>query len=320
MKKAAVIIPNYNGLKFLVPCIEALDMQDTDDFVVCVVDNGSNDGSTAFLKGRPDIRSIFFDKNYGFCRAVNEGVKASPEKYVILLNNDTVPEKSFVSALIKAIEGRKKVFSVSSCMLTPDGSNTLDGAGDLYSALGWAFARGKGQDASRFSKECRIFSACGGAAIYRRELFVSLGLLDEIHFAYLEDMDLGFRARIRGYENIYTPGARVVHIGSGTTGSLHNEFKVRISARNNAYLLRKNMPAGMYVLNAPFLALGMLLKKVYFTRKGLGGAYSEGVREGRRLLSQNGNSDKKQKFRMAYLPNYIRIQFELWGSMFKRRS
>lgn len=320
MKKAAVIIPNYNGLKYLAPCIEALDAQDTGDFSVCVVDNGSNDGSVGFLKERPDIKSIFLDKNYGFCKAVNEGVLAAAEPFVILLNNDTVPDKSFVSSLIKAVDGRNRVFSAASCMLTADGTGTLDGAGDLYSALGWAFARGKGKNAANYDKECRIFSACAGAAIYQRELFVSLGLLDEAHFAYLEDMDIGFRARIRGYESIYCPSAKVVHYGSGTTGSMHNEFKVRISARNNAYLLRKNMPSGMYVLNAPFLALGMLIKKLYFTRKGLGGAYSEGVREGRRLLSQKENSAKKQKFKMAYLPNYIRIQLELWANMFKRSS
>ena len=243
MKKAAVIIPNYNGLHFLKPCLNALNAQTDRDFEVCVVDNGSDDGSTEYLeKEYPSVRIIAFSENTGFCRAVNAGVEASETPYVILLNNDTVPDKDFVRELVKGLDENADVFSCASCMLTKQDETILDGAGDLYSALGWAFARGKDKKAADYDKQADIFSACAGAAIYRTDVFKSLGMLDEKHFAYLEDMDLGWRARLHGWRSIYVPSAKVVHLGSGTTGSRHNDFKVKLSARNNIYMIRKNMP------------------------------------------------------------------------------
>ena len=114
--------------------------------------------------------------------------------------------------------------------------NKLDDAGNYYSALGWAYARGKGKDIHSFEKEGRIFASCAGAAIYRKKVFEKIGYFDEEHFAYLEDIDVGYRARIFGYENWYVPAALVYHVGSGTSGSRYNQFKTRYSSRNNIYL------------------------------------------------------------------------------------
>ena len=96
------------------------------------------------------------------------------------------------------------------------------------------------------------------------------GLLDEIHFAYLEDVDLGYRARILGYKNCYEPTARVYHAGSATTGSRYNPFKIAHSSRNNIYLIYKNMPFFQLLLNLPFLAAGFFLKILFFCAKGYG--------------------------------------------------
>ena len=85
-----------------------------------------------------------------------------------------------------------------------------------------------------------------------RNLLTGSEIFDEEHFAYLEDLDIGYRARICGYQNWYAPKAKVYHVGSGTSGSRYNQFKIRYSSRNNIYLIYKNMPFLQIVLNLPF--------------------------------------------------------------------
>ena len=317
-KKTTVIVPNYNGKHFLSPCLDALERQSMADFDIIVVDNGSADGSIEMLKSDYGyVKVIEMGENTGFCKAVNSGVNASDSEYVILLNNDTVPDKCFVEKLVKALDDRPKAFSCSSCMLTLKDPNILDGAGDLYNALGWATARGKGCPAEKYEKPVKIFSACAGAAIYRRELFVELGMLDENHFAYLEDLDIGYRARIRGYENWYIPEAKVLHAGSGTSGSRYNEFKISNSARNNVYIIYKNMPLIQRVINAPFHLMGFGVKAVYFKKKGFGELYKKSLKEGKRLAQSDEGRKRRVIFSWRNLKNYCRIQLELWGNIFR---
>lgn len=312
MIKTTVIIPNYNGKHFLGDCLGALAAQSAGAFDTIVVDNGSTDGSLDYLKEEwPDVKVISLPENTGFCHAVNVGVQAAETPYVLLLNNDTVPEKDFVRELEKAIDKHPDAFSCASCMLTAADPAVLDGAGDLYSALGWAFARGKDEKAALYNKPDYVFSACAGAAIYRREDYIRLGMLDETHFAYLEDMDLGWKARLAGMKNIYIPAARVAHVGSGTTGGRHSAFKVRMSARNNLYILRKNMNAPQLAINAPFIAAGTLVKLAYFKKKGYDKEYLQGLKEGMKLKA------KPSKCRSAR--TRFEIQLELWANMFKRR-
>ena len=165
-------------------------------------------------------------------------------------------------------------------MLQAHSPELLDDAGDFYSALGWAAARGKGKPEAEYSREEKIFSACAGAAIYRRKVLLGLGLFDEEHFAYLEDLDICYRARLHGYENWYLPKARVRHVGSGTSGSRYNLFKVRYSSRNNIYLIWKNMPLFQILLNLPFLLAGFGAKFLFFAGKGFGKEYLAGIRNG----------------------------------------
>ena len=233
--KVTVVIPNYNGLKFMEPCFKALEMQICRDFEILVVDNGSGDGSVEWLKEH-EIPSIFLETNTGFSGAVNVGIRASKTPYVILLNNDTEPDCHYIGEMIKAIERSPKIFSVSSKMIQLYDHSKMDDAGDMYTLMGWAFQRGVGRPSGGYNHVCRVFSACAGAAIYRREVFETIGYFDEMHFAYLEDIDVGYRARIYGYDNIYCPTAVVYHVGSGTSGSRYNSFKVRLAARNNVYL------------------------------------------------------------------------------------
>ena len=283
--KTTIIIPNYNGLSFMEPCFESLKEQTVRDFKVLVVDNGSTDGSVEWLKEHR-VPSIFLKENTGFSGAVNTGIRAADTPDVLLLNNDTRVEPGFVAAMERAMDQSPKIFSVSSRMIQMYHPELLDDAGDMYSILGWAYQRGVGRSVNLYQKSCRVFSACAGAAIYRRAVFDEIGLFDELHFAYLEDIDVGWRAKLYGYDNVYCPDAAVYHVGSGTSGSRYNSFKVRLAARNCIYLNYKNMPGWQILLNAPFLLAGIFVKYLFFVKNGFGGDYVSGLKEGIRTRKQ----------------------------------
>ena len=213
-----VVIPNYNGLKFMEPCMAALEKQTCKDFEILVVDNGSSDGSVDWLRSH-QYPTIFLEENTGFSGAVNVGIKASKTPFVLLLNNDTEVEPDFIGEMIKAIRRSDQIFAVSSKMVQMYHKELMDDAGDMYSVLGWAYQRGVGRSSKGYNREREVFSACAGAAIYRRAVFEQIGYFDEMHFAYLEDIDVCYRAKIFGWHNRYCPTAVVHHVGSGTSGS-----------------------------------------------------------------------------------------------------
>lgn len=278
----SIVIPNYNGEKYLRRCFHSLLKQTDSDFEVLLVDNGSEDGSLTVAQeyeARLCLRIIRLDCNYGFSKAVNEGIARAESEYVILLNNDTCVERRFVEELRLAITREKDVFSAQAMMLRYDKRELLDGAGDCFCAMGWAFSIGKDRPAAYYRKKKEIFSACAGAAIYRKSLVEKLGGFDERFFAYLEDVDLGYRARLHGYRSLYVPSAKVLHIGSGFSGSRYNEFKVRLAARNSLFVVHKNMTAKQIAKMFPFLLAGVLIKTAYFYRKQLGFAYLKGVKD-----------------------------------------
>ena len=314
MRNVSIVIPNYNGKHFLENCLKAVFAQTIENMEVIVVDNGSTDGSQEYLDTYPGVHVLKLDKNYGFCGAVNAGIKAADSEYVILLNNDTEVESNFAKELLSAIQADDKVFSCSSKMVQYYNRARMDDAGDYYCALGWAFGRGKGGLVENYDTPVNIFASCAGAAIYRKKMLESLGYFDENHFAYLEDIDVGYRARIHGYRNVYAPKAVVYHVGSGFSGSAHNSFKVKLSSRNSVYLAYKNMPFLQIILNSPFLLLGHLVKWLFFLKKGLGKDYVQGVKEGFTLCKR----EKKVRFLWKNLPNYCRIQLELWLNMARR--
>ena len=313
MSEVAVIIPNYNGIKYIGDCLDSLLAQ-TMRADIIVVDNASEDGAVDIVRGYRDIKLIVLPENYGFCRAVNEGIAAADAKYVILLNNDTKAEPDFVEELYKAIDGRDDTFSVASRMLQMNSPDRIDSAGDLYCALGWAFSVGKDKHIDKYNKESVVFSACAGAAIYRKEVFDRIGYFDEIHVSYLEDVDVGYRARISGYVNRYTPKAVVYHVGSASSGSRHNPFKVRLTAQNSVYIIYKNMPLLQILLNIPFLLAGFGIKAVFFMIKGYGREYVSGVIQGFGKCKRG----RRYPFDIAYLENYFRIQLELWFNTLRR--
>lgn len=312
-KQVSVIIPNFNGRNYLKDCLNSLNQQHFQDFEIILVDNASTDDSLSLAREFcPEIKTIVLSENFGFCRAVNEGIRASKAPFVLLLNNDTVVDPDFVGALYEAIRGKEKVFSCASQMRKLTDPSKMDDGGDFYCALGWAFARGKDKPYENYEKAGRIFFSCAGAAIYRREVFEKIGYFDEVHFAYLEDLDVGYRARIHGWQNLYCPEAQVEHVGSGTSGSKYNSFKVKLAARNSIYLNYKNMPLLQLVINFPTLLLGVLVKMRFFKKNGFGEEYKEGLKEGWRTRK----NCKKVRFSVKHLGHYLCIEGRLIGGTF----
>ena len=325
MSEITVVIPNYNGMKYLPECMTFLcERQDNaPEYEVLIIDNASADGSVEYLekewcrKSGVRVSLIPMSENTGFCHAVNLGISKAQSPYVILLNNDTKVEPGFLRGLYDAIREDERIFSVSAKMLMWDKPELIDDAGDRYCVLGWAYSRGKGRPADKYEKNVSVFSACGGAAIYRRSVFEEIGYFDENHFAYLEDLDIGYRARIYGYENRYEPAAAVLHYGSASTGSRYNMRKTELSSANNVCVIGKNMPLFQWILNLPFFLLGFGIKFLFFCKKRMGKLYLKGLAEGWKRTVGPVGKQAKVRFQWSHLWNYVKIQWQLYLNVFR---
>lgn len=310
--KVTVIIPNYNGLRFLKDCLTALENQSMKDFETLVIDNASSDESVTYIRENfPNVNVMVMEKNLGFSGGVNVGIQSAKTPYVLLLNNDTEVDTHFVEEMVHAIEESPNIFSVSSKMIQFYDREKLDDAGDLYGILGWGFQRGIDAPATSYTKKEEIFSACAGAAIYRKDVFEKIGYFDELHFAYLEDIDVGYRGKIAGYKNMYCPTAIVYHVGSGTSGSKYNSFKVKLAARNSVYLNYKNMPNIQLVINSLPLCLGWFLKWRFFKKNGFEKDYVDGLKEG----FSTRKKCKRVQFQWKNWKNYVKIEWQLIKNM-----
>ncbi len=315
--KATVVIPNLNGAGWLKDSIESIWAQTMQDLELIVVDNGSTDESLAIAQsyqGRPGYTLIQNDTNTGFSHAVNQGIRAAKGEYVALFNNDAFAEPDWLENLIAAAEQDGRIFAVSSLMIRHFERELADDAGDYVTLLGFACKRGDGMKASRYQKPGRVFSACGGAALYRKSILDEIGLFDETFFAYYEDVDISWRANSLGYKNVYCPTARCYHICGATTGAVrYNPFKSIQSGRNSILLPYKNMPILMLLLNLPFLVFGYLLKAAMFRLRGFGPAYGQGFKEALKTMGKI----QKPRFRLKNLPCYVLIQLWLVLGLFQ---
>ena len=228
---------------------------------------------------------------------------------VVLFNNDAFAEPQWLAELIRTAETDPKIFAVQSLMLRHFERELADDAGDYVTWMGFACKTGDGRRASRYTKQKRIFSACGGAALYRKSILDEIGNFDENFFAYFEDVDLSWRANNAGYKNLLCPTARCYHICGASTGAVkYNAFKSQQSGRNSILLPLKNEPLLMLILNFLPLALGYLLKCYKFHKQGFGEAWDKGMHEAFALLKEGRLG--KRPFRLKDLPNYILM--ELW--------
>jgi GT2 family glycosyltransferase len=244
MPTASIIIPHMNGKELLRDCLDALRRQTFADFEVLIVDNGSTDGSQEFVRTHyPETQVIDLGRNYGFTGACNRGWEASQGEFIILLNNDTEADPNWLAEVVGTFRQHPQAGIVASKMLLFDERDRFHTAGDFYRLDGIPGNRGVWQkDAGQYNKEERVFSACGGAAAYRRVMLAEIGFLDDDFFFSCEDVDMGWRANLAGWQTIYAPTAVVYHKLKATGGSVTGSY---YDGRNFLYLIWKDYPGDL---------------------------------------------------------------------------
>jgi len=241
----AVVIPNWNGAALLPACLDGLRGQRYRDFRVVVVDNGSEDDSLAVLARYPEARVLRLGRNRGFGAATNAGIRASASRYVATLNNDAVPGPEWLGALVAAAEADPAAGMWASRMVFAARPDLLNSCGIALDRVGIAWDLLGGQPVGADGEGVAPFGPCAGAALYRRALLDQVGLFDERYFAYLEDVDLAWRARRAGWQCRYVPGATVTHQHSATGGE-GSARKRYLLGRNKVWLLAQNYPASLW--------------------------------------------------------------------------
>lgn len=216
----SVIIPNWNGENLLDDCLGSLLKQTYSNFEVILVDNSSKDSSIQkAFELFPEIRIVKLNKNYGFAKAINEGVKVSYGEYLIFLNNDTSVDEMFIQELVNCADENPHVISINPKILNYYNRRKIDGLGIDINEIGQAKSLGWCEmDFGQFSSPIFIFGATGGASLFRKKEFIELGMFDEDYFMYYEEVDFAFRAQFAGFKSIYCPKAICYHRHKATSG------------------------------------------------------------------------------------------------------
>lgn len=273
----SVIIPNWNGKVFLSECLDSLRAQTFRDFEVILVDNGSTDGSVEFARERYGdfIRIICNPKNLGYTGGNNVGIRSARGQYIVLLNNDTVVESTWLEALAKAIGPDPRVGMWGSKVLSYFRRTQIEAVGELIYWDGLNRARGQYErDRGQYDRAEEIIFPPGCGGMYRKTVFDEIGLFDEDFFAYGDDAEIGLRARLAGYSCQYVPTAVLYHKSSGSTGQ-YSPFKAFYVERNRLWISVKYFPIPLLILS-PFFTLYRFAFQAFgaLTRKGAAGQFT----------------------------------------------
>jgi GT2 family glycosyltransferase len=240
---ASIIIPNYNGLRFLTPCLDALRAQTypREQVEIILVDDASTDSSVAFVAEHyPEVKIVQLARNSGLAIGCNAGARAAAGALLVMLNNDTEVEPGWLAALVEAATANPQAGAIASKMLLFDRRDTLHNAGDLMGRDGIPRNRGVWQvDQGQFDDQPQIFGGCGGGVMYRRAAWEQADGFDERLFMYLEDVDLAWRLRLLGWDAVFAPAARLYHHLSATGGGTLASYYV---GRNTIWVIAKDMP------------------------------------------------------------------------------
>ncbi len=250
--KVSIVIPNWNGEKLLPTCLESLFKLDHKDIEVIVVDNNSHDDSVRLInKNFPQTKVIKLDENTGFSYAVNQGIKISSGNLICLLNNDTEVQPDWLTNLVDTFSLDSNIGIVTSKLINFYNRTLVDAAGDKMNIVGQAKSRGYQEDIKLWDRGGYVFSATGGASIYKREVFDNVGLFEETYYMYFEDADLCYRAQKAGFKVYYQPTSIVYHMQRASS----NKRKKLLE-----FLLYRNFVL-FYLINTP--------KELFFRRHSL---------------------------------------------------
>ena len=248
----AVVIPSWNSIDLLPRCLGSLSGQGV-ELELMVVDNGSADGSVAYLE-REGVAHVSLPRNVGFAAAVNLGVARTAAPAILALNADTVLEPGAIAALLAALEAEADLAGVQPRILQLEQGNPTEvesarlySAGQALTSDGRALETAAGEpQRPELLRRREVFGVCGAACLLRRELFTELGGYDESYFAFYEDVDLNVRARIAGRRFAYVPEAVVWHLGNASWEAgfaRPSAANARLVARNRLATQVKFMPA-----------------------------------------------------------------------------
>lgn len=252
-----MVIPVWHGLPHLPECLAALRAQSFRDFETIAVDNASPDGAGEWLAGQPDVRLVRNPRNLGFAGGTNAGIRASSGACVVTLNQDTVPHPRFLEELVAAARG-PRVGMVASKMLVYHDAARINSAGLALLPELYGIDRGiEERDAGPWEAAGEVFGPCAGAALYARAMLDEVGLFDEEFFAYFEDLDLAWRARLAGWRCVYNPRAVVLHKHRSSaqrrSGLDVPREVVAWCERNRVWVIAKNAGLSTLLLRAPAL-------------------------------------------------------------------
>jgi hypothetical protein len=255
---ASIVVLNLNGQRHLSPLLAALAQQSVRDFELVFVDNGSADVSVALVEqgcrsyGIP-LQLIRNAGNRGFAPACNQGLQVANSEHVVMLNNDTRPESRWLEQMLATVDRDPRAGMVASKMLFAHEPGRINSAGIAvdWAGIAWDWRGGEADDPEEQAVQ-EIFGPCGGAALYRRRMLLELGGFDDDFFAYLEDVDLAWRARLAGWRCLFQPQARVLHAHSATLGDA-SPRKRFLLGRNKVWLLVKDMPEPWFARLLPMI-------------------------------------------------------------------
>jgi GT2 family glycosyltransferase len=263
MKTVAVVVVNWNGRPYLDKCLSSLHAQTYPGLEIILMDNGSTDGSAEFVAAHfPQVRLIRHTSNLGFAAANNIAIRNTTAAYIATLNNDAWAEPTWVAELVKVAESDHRVGMAASKMLFAAQPTMINSAGIALDRAGIAWDWRGGEPDDEDTRPVEVFGPCAGAALYQRTMLDDVGLLDEDFFAYLEDVDLAWRARLRGWRCLYVPTARVYHWHSATSTE-GSPFKNRLLGRNKLWAILKNYPSPQLWWFLPVIAAYDLAAIVY---------------------------------------------------------
>jgi GT2 family glycosyltransferase len=276
-----VVIVNFNGGAHLQAAVDALAVQTCGEFEVVIVDNESTNPPVSILR-LPDarFRVVHAGSNIGFAAGSNLGTRGTQCPWLAMLNPDARPRPDWLAELRGATERYPAVTMFGSTQLDAADPTIIDGFGDMVSVMGTAWRSGGGEPASRLPEgDCEVFSPCGAAALYATHAFDAVGGFDERYFCYLEDVDLGFRLRLRGHRCVQVRRAEVLHVGSAIAGKM-SDFGVYHSYRNRVWMFAKNLPAALLLPLVLVQSTAMCLGIWRHTVRPHRGAAMAGVRAG----------------------------------------
>jgi GT2 family glycosyltransferase len=242
---ATIALPNYNGRALLEAMLPSILAQDYPNFEILVVDDASSDDSVAYLREHwPQVRVLRLEQNSGVSVAMNHCWRHARGAYVALVNTDVELDQAWLRLLVDELDARPQAASATGKTLNFRDRALLDGAGDRMLWSGTATRRGLGErDRRQYERGEAVFSACGGMAVYRRRAFDLVGGFDEDFWAYMEDVDWGFRAQLAGFTCRYVPSALAYHMGGESFGRKPGPRVWSLQRRNSLWLVLKNYPA-----------------------------------------------------------------------------